>query len=150
MLWQSYGITPSSVISCHLLTYNFTLGCLWCQWVFLWFHASICLDIRLSVCPSQKILPLYLTLQGFHILAWNLVGWCTVWWSRLLSKIAILSKCLPVPWNFHISWVTLMVAGSNTGLSRTQYDHITIILGVWPFWLTPSFFRSIAFWWACS
>ena len=35
---------------------------------------------------------------------------------------------------------------SNTGLSSTQYEQIRIILGVWPFWLTPSFFRSITFW----
>ena len=37
---------------------------------------------------------------------------------------------------------------SNTGLSSTQYEQIPIILGVWPFWLTPFFFRSITFWWA--
>ena len=35
---------------------------------------------------------------------------------------------------------------SNTGLSSTQYEQIPIILGVWPFWLTPFFFRSITFW----
>ena len=39
---------------------------------------------------------------------------------------------------------------SNTGLSSTQYEQIPIILGVWPFWLTPFFFRSITFWWACG
>ena len=35
---------------------------------------------------------------------------------------------------------------SNTGLSSTQYEQIPIILGVWPFWLTPFFFRLITFW----
>ena len=30
--------------------------------------------------------------------------------------------------------------------SSTQYEQIPIILGVWPFWLTPFFFRSITFW----
>ena len=35
---------------------------------------------------------------------------------------------------------------SNTGLSSTQYEQIPIMLGVWPFWLTPFFFRSITFW----
>ena len=35
---------------------------------------------------------------------------------------------------------------SNTGLSSTQYEQIPIILGVWPFWLTNFFFRSITFW----
>ena len=29
---------------------------------------------------------------------------------------------------------------SNTGLCSTQYEQIPIILGVWPFWLTPFFF----------
>ena len=35
---------------------------------------------------------------------------------------------------------------SNTGLSNTQYEQIPIIFGVWPFWLTHFFFRSITFW----
>ena len=35
---------------------------------------------------------------------------------------------------------------SNTGLSSSQYEQISIILGVWPFCLTPFFFRSITFW----
>ena len=35
---------------------------------------------------------------------------------------------------------------SNTGQSSTQYEQIPIILGVWPFWLTPFFFWSITFW----
>ena len=35
---------------------------------------------------------------------------------------------------------------SNTGLSSSQYEQIPIILRVWPFWLTPFFFRSITFW----
>ena len=30
--------------------------------------------------------------------------------------------------------------------SNTQYEQIPIILGVWSFWLTPFFFRSITFW----
>ena len=35
---------------------------------------------------------------------------------------------------------------SNTGLSSLQYEQISIILGVWPFCLTPLIFRSITFW----
>ena len=35
---------------------------------------------------------------------------------------------------------------SNTGLSSSQYEQISIILGVWPFCLTPFIFRSITFW----
>ena len=34
---------------------------------------------------------------------------------------------------------------SNTGLLSTQYEQIPIMLGVWPFWLTP-FFQSKIFW----
>ena len=37
---------------------------------------------------------------------------------------------------------------SNTGLSSSQYEQISIILGVWPFCLTPFFFWSMIFWWA--
>ena len=47
-------------------------------------------------------------------------------------------------------WVKIPVVThwhrSNTGLSSTQYEQIPITLGVWPFWLTPFFFRSITFW----
>ena len=35
---------------------------------------------------------------------------------------------------------------SKTGLPSTQYEQMPIIFGVWPFWLTPFFFRSITFW----
>ena len=35
---------------------------------------------------------------------------------------------------------------SNTGLSSSQCEQISIILGVWPFCLTPFIFRSITFW----
>ena len=43
-------------------------------------------------------------------------------------------------------WMEQCLTSSNTGLSSTQYEQIPIILGVWPFWLTPFFFRSITFW----
>ena len=36
---------------------------------------------------------------------------------------------------------------SDTGLYSTQKEQILIIFGVWPFWLTPFFFRSITLWW---
>ena len=35
---------------------------------------------------------------------------------------------------------------SNTGLSSTKYEQIPIILGVWPFWLTPIFFGQSLRW----
>ena len=43
-----------------------------------------------------------LTLLGFQLLAWNLVGWCTVPWSRSLSKMAMLWQLLLVGRNFEI------------------------------------------------
>ena len=43
-----------------------------------------------------------LTLWGFQLLAWNLVGWCTVPWSRLLLKMAMHGQFLQVPWHFKI------------------------------------------------
>ena len=50
----------------------------------------------------------------------------------------------------NLFWLDLGWSGvwhcSNTGLSSSQYEQISIILGVWPFCLTPFFFRSITFW----
>ena len=42
------------------------------------FHSSACLSVRLSI-PNDVTA---LNLLGFQLSAWNLVGWCTVTWSR--------------------------------------------------------------------
>ena len=51
--------------------------------------SCICLSIYPGVYPSWMTLPL-LTLSGIQLLAWNMLGWCTVPWSRLLLKMAML------------------------------------------------------------
>ena len=92
-------------------------------------------------------------------------------WSNLIGHVtllAITATTYPglVPWGWVGLWGFLWWAPSakgkdhhrvssgwssvwhrsNTGLSSTQYEQMPIILGVWPFWLTPFFFRSITFW----
>ena len=77
----------------------------WHQRVFLSFHASflptsVYSSICLSILNSNFTI---LTLPGFQILIWDLVGWCTVPWSRLLYKMAMLGQFLHVSLNriFH-------------------------------------------------
>ena len=43
-----------------------------------------------------------LTLERFQVSAWNVVWLCTVPWSRLLCKMAMLGQFLRVPQNFKI------------------------------------------------
>ena len=81
---------------------------------------------------------LFLNLYQNFMLGW--VGlWGLLWWAPSAKRKdhhGVSSGCSSV-WH-----------SSNTGLSSTQYEQIPIILGVWPFWLTPFFFRPITFWWA--
>ena len=71
-----------------------------------------------------------------HMLGW--VGlWGFLWWAPSAKRT-----------NHHgvsSGWSSVWHR-SYTGLSSTQYEQIPIILGVWPFWLTPFFFQSITFW----
>ena len=101
---------------------------------------------------------------------------CTVlygFFPYLALMITSMRRCVmqwPLTWTYILGWVGLwgflwwapsakgkdhhgVSSGwssvwhrSNTGLSSTQYEQIPIILGIWPFWLTPFFFRSITFW----
>ena len=63
----------------------------------------ICPSICPSVCLSIPNDVTALTLYGFQVSAWNLVGWCTVPWSRSLFKMAMLGQFLRIPRNFEIS-----------------------------------------------
>ena len=69
-----------------------------------------------------------------------------IWWMTLKNNKAPLlysSHGLVVKSPYHTSMVWSSVwHRSNTGISSTQYEQIPIILGVWPFWLTPFFFRQ--------
>ena len=82
--------------------------------------------------PIVKIRPSYdrlISIMGFPIVV-----------GRLYIKSG--------PWTCISLWMhwSSVWHRSNTGLSSTQYEQIPIMLGVWPFWLTPFFFRSITFW----
>ena len=62
--------------------------------------------------------------------------WCFLWWAPSAKR----KDHNRVSSGWSSTWFH-----SNTGLSSTHYEQIPIILGVWPFWLTP-FFWSITFW----
>ena len=101
---------------------------------------------------------------GQHWFRLRLAAWWYQVWSTLFQVIAC---CLMTP-SHNLDQFCLELLGnywrkdhhgvssgwssvwhrSNTWLSSTQYEQIPIILGVWPFWLTPFVFRSITFWWA--
>ena len=57
------------------------------------------------------------------------------------KKMTVLWKCFD-----QLPGSKILIRLWNTGLSSTQYEQIPIILGVWTFWLTLFFFRSITFW----
>ena len=65
-----------------------------------------CLSFHLSVSPSVHLSVLNdipaPTLYGFQLSAKIMVGWCTVPWSRSLSKMAMLRQFLHIPRNFEI------------------------------------------------
>ena len=86
---------------------------------------------------DYRVLGTYLYLAFWNSRGW--VGlWGFLWWAPLAKKKDHgVSSGWSSVWHHH---------HSNTGLSCTQYEQIPIILGVWPFWLTPFFFRSITFW----
>ena len=59
--------------------------------------------VRPAVCPSVR--PERRSRSNslrISLSAWNLVGWCTVPWSRSLFKMAMLGQFLHVPRNFEI------------------------------------------------
>ena len=61
--------------------------------------------------------------------------WGFLWWAPLAKR----KDHHRVSSGWSSTWFH-----SNTGLSSTQYEQIPIIFGVWPFWLTPFFFRLIS------
>ena len=105
--------------------------------------------------------------QYIQKLSWSLEVFRT---SRILIRLCPEIWMNKDPWSSELGWVGLwgflwwapsakrkdhhgVSSGwssvwhcSNTGLSSSQYEQISIILGVWPFCLTPIFFRSITFW----
>ena len=76
----------------------------------------------------------------YHMFVWNWGGWVGLWGFLWWAPSAKGKDHHGVSSGWSSVWHR-----SNTGLSSTQYEQIPIILGVWPFWLTPFFFRSITF-----
>ena len=72
---------------------------------------------------------------------WKFLGWVGLWGFLWWAPSAKGKDHHGVSSGWSSVWHR-----SNTGLSSTQYEQIPIILGIWPFWLTPFFFRSITFW----
>ena len=106
-------------------------------WFLVNFAPTDSLDIPLlamvrfaSIC-SWQIQEILALLRGW-------VGlWGFLWWAPSAKRKdhhGVSSGCSSV-WDC-----------SNTGLSSSQYGKIPIILGVWPFWLTPFFILSITIW----
>ena len=58
--------------------------------------ASACPSVRLSVPKDVTAV----TIWRIQLSFWNLVGWCTVPWSKLLIKMTILGPFLRIPRNF--------------------------------------------------
>ena len=73
--------------------------------------------------------------------SWKALGWVGLWGYLWWAPSAKRKDHHGVSSGWNSVW-----HHSNTGLSSTQYEQIPIIHGVWPFWLTPFFFRSITFW----
>ena len=94
------------------------------SWLILWYFCDVIIIIN-----YQLIL-----------LTWGL-GWVGLWGFLWWAPSAKRKDHHRVSSGWSSAW-----HHSNTGLSSTQYEQIPIILGVWPFWLTQFFFRSITFW----
>ena len=94
--------------------------------------ASICAarPFPYSIRPIQKLLNCQPTMGWVGL-------WGFLWWAPSAK------------WKDHhgvsSGWSSVS-HDSNTGLFSAQYEQIPIIFGVWPFWLTPVFFRSLTFW----
>ena len=79
-----------------------------------------------------RILKYSLNMVHYLQNAWGWVGlWGFLWWAPSAKR----KDHHGVSSGWSNVWHR-----SNTGLSSTQYEQIPIILGVWPFWLTPFFF----------
>ena len=128
------------------------------SWISLDIFPYVCYILPFNiypVCPSAclsltwDVICLYLNPACFmclhHIFdglmqEWGWVGlWGFLWWAPSAKR--------KDHHGVNSGWSSVWHR-SNTGLSSTQYEQIPIIIVVWPFWLTPFFFRSIIFWWA--
>ena len=145
----------------HIMLHTFHWCIIWNIYTFTWVRVSS-FSVKLSeflklttlqqkynflcmttLCYVYKHLDL-LPFQGWlsqHILGLHMgwVGlWGFLWWAPSAKK----KYHQGVGSGWSSTWFH-----SKTGLSSAQYEQISIIFGVWPFWLIHFFFRSITFWW---
>ena len=92
-------------------------------WIFLRATYQVCLDN-----------PIFSNLALCDILS-TFLGWVGLWGFLWWAPSAKREDHHGVSSGWSSVWHR-----SSTGLSSTQYEQIPIILGVWPFWLTPFFF----------
>ena len=83
----------------------------------------------------------FFPLVDYDLVSCSLLGWVGLWGFLWWAPSAKRKDHHGVSSGWSSVWHS-----SNTGLPSSQYEPISIILGVWPFCLTPSFFRSITFW----
>ena len=143
---------PSACCSPVLLYVRLLICGSWCFECCVLFLPVVFLEISVErLMPASVSSSLWLLIHVFQVflvgmcdfcpvsgLLWGWVGlWGFLWWAPSAKR----KDHHGVSSGWSSVWHR-----SNTGLSSTQYEQIPIILGVWPFWLTPFFFRSITFW----
>ena len=126
---------------------------LYCTVIYKFKWHSVCQNLRLNLyCHldhksvwykyANQWLNLHCDDLFIKAVTWrNILGWVGLWGFLWWAPSAKRKDHQGVSSGWNRVWHR-----SNTGLSSTQYEQIPIILGVWPFWLTPFFFRSITFW----
>ena len=85
----------------------------------------------------------FIRVIGFHVcnplkdnaILSKSIGWVGLWGFLWWAPLAKRKDHQGVSSGWSSVW-----HHSNTGLSSTQCEQILVILGVWPFWLTPFFF----------
>ena len=122
--------------------WHFTKGCelieCWTHVVTFNVHITHDLDLRSGMADwhGTKGMWVYRMLDPCCDFQLEWVGlWGFLWWAPLAKR----KDHHRVSSGWSSTWFH-----SNTGLSSTQYEQIPIIFGVWPFWLTPFFFRLIS------
>ena len=94
-LYMSWYIISFFWLHLHFLNilYFFKYSC-----TTIFHRRNLCTFYRLG--PGLRDDVSAVNLKGFQVMIWNLVGWYTVPWSRLLFKMTMLCQSFCVPWNF--------------------------------------------------
>ena len=122
----------------HIYGENFKLKlCTWAQSHALGSRTKFKLEIPVR----STISAIHKFRENILCSLWNGMGWVELWGFLWWAPSAKMKDHHGVSSGWSSVWHR-----SNAGLSSTQYEQIPIILGVWPFWLTPFFFRLITFW----